>query len=289
MTETIGAPGPGGYACGWDVIHACNYRCPYCFFIPSWAQAPEENNRRHLACSRADWLGFWERMHSKYGRFQVEIAGGEPFLYPDFIPMISEIGRQHDVRIVTNLSVEVEDFLGRFDPRGVAFAASFHPHHASQEVFRRKLRCLREAGFSTMASVVAYPEFFGDLSGILEAFRADGIEVYLNPYQGIFRDRAYPQAYTREQKAWLHGYSPSPSREFLMRTASPRGRRCAAGQRYFRLWPDGTAYRCCPATEIGERPLGHIKAPDFSLRPESAPCPAEKCSAPNEIVHLIEG
>ena len=37
------------YSCGWDVVHACNYRCPYCFFLPSWAVDQAAMDQRHLS------------------------------------------------------------------------------------------------------------------------------------------------------------------------------------------------------------------------------------------------
>ncbi len=273
-------------SCGWDIIHACNYRCPYCFFLPSWAAHPDENNRRHLACSREEWLGFWERCHEQAGAFQIEVAGGEPCCHPDLIPLLRGVSRRHRLRVVTNLSLDVETVIGVLDPAAVSWSVSFHPTQTSLEALLPKLRRLAAAGFATTASIVAYPESFGALEGWRARIAAAGIPCFLNPFQGTWNGRRYPQSYTPAEADVLGRTALSEAADLRMGRRSPRGLPCAAGRRYLRLWPDGSIYRCCAATELGLGPVGHIRDEKIPLSAVDEPCPAQRCFAPNEAVLL---
>lgn len=273
------------YSCGWDLTHSCNYRCTYCFFIPSWTHDAERTNTRHEVCSPQDWIAFWERLKARYGEFYVEVAGGEPFSHPRAAELLSAVSGLHRLRVVTNLSAPVT-VLERFDPGRLSYSASYHPQLADEAVFLAKLERLKDAGFEVMASVVAHPSVFAQLQGLCERFSRRGVELYINPFQGSFAGRGYPDAYTSAERDWLCRHTDELARHYRLRDESPFGRACAAGRRYFRLWPDGTIHRCCPVTEMGLAPLGRITDSDFRLDEEDAPCPARVCFAPNEIVLL---
>ncbi|HAZ08914.1 MAG TPA: hypothetical protein DCZ01_10425 [Elusimicrobia bacterium] len=276
------------YSCGWDLVHVCNYRCPYCFFLPSWAVNEAEMSRRHLSCSREDWLDFWRRCFDQLGSFRIEIAGGEPFSHPDLLPLVREISRRHTIRLVTNLSVDVREILTELDPARVAFSVSFHPSQARFEKLLEKLRLLKQAKFEVVVSIVAYPPYLRGLEGWMAVLEREGLRCFLNPFQGSFEDREYPLSYTVEDSLVLRQNTFPEEPEIRMRQASPRGLLCAAGSSYFRIWPDGAIHRCCAATELGLRPLGHIHDRIIPVSPEAAACPADRCFAPNEVSCLIK-
>lgn len=277
-----------GYSCGWDLVHVCNYRCPYCFFLPSWAANEDEMSRRHLSCSREDWLGFWRRCFDQLGSFRIEIAGGEPFSHPDLLVLVREISRRHMIRLVTNLSADVGGVLAEFDPARVALSVSFHPSHVRFEKLLDKLRLLKQAKFEILVSIVAYPPYLRSLESWVAVLEREGLRCFLNPFQGSFEDRDYPLSYTVEDSLFLRQNTFTEEPEIRMRQASPRGRLCSAGSRYFRIWPDGAIHRCCAATELGLRPLGHIRDRVIPVSPEAAACPADRCFATNEVSCLIE-
>ncbi len=275
--------------CCWQLTHACNYRCPYCFFIPDWREKLAETNARHLKCSEGDWLGFWRRIRSLYGEYRISVLGGEPFSLPNLLPLLGEICRLHRVEILTNLSWKPEEALHRLDPDRVSFEASFHPHFARIEPFLEQIVRIRDSGFQTRASVVAYPDFFEDLAGFRTDFEKASIPLSFRPFRGAFNGRKYPANYTKQQREWLRENSPDPG-TFLaeMELLNPRGRECAAGQLYFSAWPNGDVYRCNTLSGEQAPVVGSIRDRDFRLLPACSPCPARACACPAEYPYLID-
>lgn len=280
-----------GRACSWEILHACNYRCPYCFFIPSWENNLEETNSRHRDCAPEEWTRFWRRLHELYGSFEIDVVGGEPFLYPRFIPLIRELSRWHTFTIITNLSWSVSDAAG-LDPARVRLQPSFHPHFAEIGEFTHKVLRLRALGFTANVIIVSYPPIFEQLPGMLDVLRASGIPCWVAPYQGTYEGQTYPAAFTAEQKAWMYGTHGKEARggfDVGVKTRSPEGRMCASGNAYFRAYPDGVVYRCISVKDLpGGKPIGHMKDPQFRLADAATPCPATYCYSPLEYRNLLD-
>jgi hypothetical protein len=279
-----------GGDCSWELLHACNYRCPYCFFIPSWERAPEATNRAHHACSPGDWLAFWRRLRERRGEFGIELSGGEPFLYPDFTRLLAGVAALHRPRVITNLSWDPALARG-LDPARVRFLASFHPHFAEAAEFERKLAALADADFRVSVVLVAYPPLFDRLPGLKARFESLGHETLVSPFQGSHEGRAYPEGYGAAQRAWLRDARPAGFGEELfavgVKDASPRGRPCGAGSRYFRAYPDGSVWRCVSLKDAaGARPIGHIRDARLPLEAGPSPCPADACLCPAEYRRL---
>jgi MoaA/NifB/PqqE/SkfB family radical SAM enzyme len=250
---------------------------------------PDGTNGRHRACSARDWLRFWKRIFDLYGSFEIDVVGGEPFLYPGFVPLIRRVSAWHRLTLTSNLSWDVRKAAG-LDPARVALHPSFHPDFVGIGRFIGKVLALRRRGFKSHAIVVAYPPLFRRLPGFRRRLERAGIPCWVAPYQGVYAGRQYPAAFTREQKDWLHGTHPGePKRafEFGVQEASPRGRLCGSGMRYFRAYPDGWVYRCISAKDSPRaKPLGHIKDAGFALASEALPCKAERCCSPLEYRNL---
>ncbi|MFA6092617.1 MAG: hypothetical protein WCU88_13420 [Elusimicrobiota bacterium] len=279
-------------SCSWEILHACNYRCPYCFFIHCWERSPEEINTRHARCSAQDWLRFWSRLHETSGSFKIEVVGGEPFLYPGFIPLIKTISQQHSLLIVTNLSVPIAEIAEQLDPKKVRLHSSFHPHFAEIGDFLDKNKALQAKGFRVTTTMVSYPPIFDQLPRFRDILESAGISCWVAPYQGTYEGRSYPESFTQEQKDWLYSTHGAESRtgfQHGVHSLRPMGKPCTAGQKYFRAYPDGWVHRCSAAKDTTcSQAIGNIKDPDFRLLSDPTPCPAMHCNSPMEYHKLVE-
>ena len=118
----------------WDIHYKCNFRCPYCWFFKNW----ETMEKRNIYLSVQEWMVHWGRIHQKYGSIRVEITGGEPFLYPDFIELIKQLSSLHKVKITTNMSGDIETFVKVIDPQRVNLDMNFHILFSGLDPFIKK-------------------------------------------------------------------------------------------------------------------------------------------------------
>lgn len=271
------------FSCEWEIIHVCNYRCPYCPY--PWEDA--ELAQRHKACSNDDWIKFWRQLFETHGTFRVGLTGGEPGLRRDLPELLEEISRWHRFEMTTNLSWDVRSVAGRIPTDRIVFYPTFHPHFVEVEEFLEKAALLRRTGYRVVARMVAYPPLFGDLPGFKRRFEEAGILARFNAFFGEYNGRMYPEAYSPQERVWLREQTNIAEKPYSINLAleSPRGRLCESGARYFRVYPNGDVYRCAPVVEM-KRVLGNIRDPGFSLKAEASACPADRCFCLTEYMYL---
>ncbi|MBI5241189.1 MAG: radical SAM protein [Elusimicrobia bacterium] len=250
----------------WNMHWRCDYRCSYCFFAGHW----EEYSRRFIERSTEEWLACWRRIRERHGRALLTITGGEPFIFPDFLNLISGLSDIHwPINISTNASVPWDGFIAAVDPKKVSVSVSFHPEYHEIGPFLGRLKGLRAAGFSGCNNFVAYPPQLKDLPRLAAAFQGIGESLKVIPFIGRFEGRTFPEGYTAEQRKLL-GMSDD-----WVDNKRRKGRACLAGCRSALLLPDGSVTRCGQVGDPGI--FGNICDPDFSLLPGPAPCDVELC------------
>lgn len=271
------------YACTWELLYECNYRCPYCFLPFDAETSAAYPGQGHP--DAAAWIGFWKRLFEERGSFLVSLTGGEVSLHRDFFLFLEEVGRWHSFRITTNLSWDVDRLIGRADPSKISFGASFHPHFAVFDTYAEKLLRLKAAGFGVSAMMVAYPPLLEKVPAYLERLRGLGVPVSLDPFHGLYNGRHYPEAYSEQERLWLResDWSRETIHDIKLGARRTRDLPCEAGARYFRVLADGSVYRCLGAKDI---PLGNIRDADFRLKAGPAPCPSDRCMCGSEYIYL---
>lgn len=265
----------------WDIHYKCNFRCPYCWFYKEWARM----GQRSLYLSPEEWMVHWRRIYDKYGKARIEIVGGEPFIYPNFIELVKMISSLHSVKITTNLSGNIERFVQEVNPELVDLDLNFHVLFIDLETVLKKTLLLKKAGFKGGICYLAYPPQMHKIQSLSETFRKEGINFALAAFWGEHNGKKYPNAYTEEEKEMMRPYLGDIDRvTYHLNAQSPKGRLCNAGYMYADIQADGNVVRCA---QLGHKSIGNITDDMFNLLEKPLPCEAETCPG-NEYDNLIQ-
>jgi len=183
----------------WDITYECNYRCTYCFlnFEPSMKSV------KTVRLDPAGWIRIWEYIYNKYGQCHMQVTGGEPFVYPKFREIVAGLCDMHTMDFSTNLSWDVKEFSKKVSNERVKIDASFHPEHTNFTEFSRNLCFLRDEGYITGVTMVAYPPMLDTIIECIESFEKIGYKLIIYPYRGPYNGMFYPDEYNSEERKRL--------------------------------------------------------------------------------------
>jgi len=258
-----------------------NFRCPYCWFYKGWAEAA----KRNIYLSPEEWMVHWKRVYDKYGSICIEITGGEPFIYPNFIELVKLLSSIHKVKITTNMSGDIETFVREIDPERVNLDLNFHPLFAEVEAFIKKVLLLKEAGFKAGVCYLAYPPQMGRIDMFRKRFQEIGINFALAAFWGNYAGKKYPESYTQEEIEFIRPFLGDIDRIiYHLKGESPKGKLCNAGYKYAVIQADGKVIRC---GQLADRIISNLMDADFHLLDNPEPCQADTCPC-NEYGNLLE-
>ena len=290
----------------WDIQYQCNYHCTYCFL--NFEQSSAKIKR--VILTQDEWSKIWSDIYKRYGECQIQITGGEPFIYPDFIDLITRLSRLHMFSFSTNLSWDVEEFINKVPPHRAKIDTSFHPEFAKLEDFLNKVKILTTHGYLTSVTMVAYPPLLKELHYFGDKFKDNGIKLIIYPYRGPYGGRFYPEGYTEEEVALIRqsdvdkgeGVSKRLMIKYLPNSENPGNnsassiaigsrdkndavinentelKRCLMGYRYAKILPNADVYRCCAAIWDKTKAfknwgsLGNLVKKTFRLQDEPTAC-----------------
>jgi len=274
----------------WKIHNKCNYRCPYCFNYGEWAELSRLD--RHFPPDK--WIGAWHKIYEKYGSVHIKIAGGEPFIYPDFFALIKELSKEHSTEIITNLSASKEKliaFLSQMDPGRMVLFLSFHPLFESFEIFLEKALIVKEKGFGSCINFVAYPPDLKRMQYFKDKFEAKELNFFPLPFRGAYEHISYPDGYTENERNLIHDcstsrdISPEPKANLKEMLSPPKtkGKLCYAGQKFACIESNGTVYRC---SDSRNKVLGDFFDENFVFFDKPMPCEIDNC--PCEFRWLVK-
>lgn len=271
----------------WDIHLACNYKCPYCW----WHGKEEEINKKNFYVNIDKVIDAWRRMYDKYGKVKLSITGGEPFLYPNFDKFLIECSKLHEILVITNLEFFKVDLLKQIEYKNnLTINPSFHPLSADTGKFIEKVKMLEKYNMLQAVSLVAYPIFIKDIDKYKKIFKEKGVvhNISLQPYNGIFKGKQYPDSYTDEEREKIGLLIAKRGGEnFLMESFNPKGKKCNAGKIYGQISPNGNVKKCGGWSEEEDTFIGNIFDVDFKMLEEASICNCYKC-VENEWAFLLE-
>ena len=290
----------------WDIMYECNYNCTYCFL--NFEET--KNHFKTVYLKPQEWLRIWKDIYNRYGQCHMQITGGEPFVYPEFIDLISGLAKMHSFSISTNLSWNVNEFIAKTQPEKIRIDAAFHPEFTNVDEFLNKLIKLKDSNYMTSVTMVAYPPLLAKIKDLGKVFKLGGFDLILYPYRGPFQDRDFPMEYSEEELILLEELGLKLGRNVSKRLENrhlttkfirdtddkkndiadskqpqespsiqkPTYKACRMGQRYAKILPNGDAFRCCASVwdetknweSWGE--LGNLAKQTFNLLERPGPC-----------------
>ncbi len=282
--KTASLPGHNGkVSFNWDITPVCNYRCPYCWFYGKWA----EMKKQEAKVPPEDLENFWMRMYEKYAKINIFITGGEPFLYPGFIDLVSSLARWHRIEVVTNLSWPVKARIDQLNSPNIRLHPSFHPLFADFGEFVDKLLLLKERGLAENPSYVAWPPQIPAMKHYADKFKGYGIKMFAQSFFGEYKGVKYPQGYTDEEREMISPYlGERGGKPFQTEAVYTKGKLCYAGCSYGVIHADGEVLRCGGLQSLDAR-VGNILDKDFRLLEQAMPCASEVCPC-NEWALLLK-
>jgi MoaA/NifB/PqqE/SkfB family radical SAM enzyme len=257
----------------WHINDLCNFKCKYCFFPYFTKENPE--------VGRLSPEQIVEAFNKTGRRWHLYIAGGEPFLYPNFVELVNQLKPYHPIQISTNLfNKNVKDFVERVTPENIIMInGSLHiAHHnkSSLAQFISNYHLFLEKGFNIVVTYVTYPPLFSRMEEDFKYMREQGIK-HIHPltFQGEYEGKKYPGNYTKEQIKLIRDLSIDKREIFV--TANKlnfKNKLCRAGKDYFYMEIDGEVYKCGTIRES----CGNLFAGTFNPADHPMTCPMSHCN-----------
>lgn len=270
----------------WDIHYKCNYACPYCWFDGKW----DEIKCNNIYPGTAKLLSYWENIHKRYGPVHIEIAGGEPTIYPDFAGFVGELTKMHDIGVTSNIAGDIEGFLTLEKKFNIGM--SFHPLFIKYEDFIKRALMLKNSGFGNTVLYLAYPipEVIDRIPEYKKLFGEQGFLFTVLSFWGKYKGLDYPQNYSEAQKKILFpaiGVRGESNQKYQLDPVVTRGKPCNAGHTYALVHPNGDAYRCGGGNwKDQHQPFCNLFTDSFRLLEKPEPCESEHCPC-NEWSFLL--
>jgi MoaA/NifB/PqqE/SkfB family radical SAM enzyme len=266
----------------WDIHLACNYKCPYCWF---YGKDEEVRHKNHYP-GTSEIISAWKRIYTKYGKVNISITGGEPFLYPDFAFIASEISKMHYIEIITNLSADISGFINKAVKENVEINPSFHPLFADKDEFIIKVKVLKNEGLLKALTLVAWPAYIKNYNELKDFFKKHGIDLIIQPFFGEYNGIRYPDGYNKEELLIIYPHlAELGGKKVSTKTPETIGKLCSAGKYYGVIEPNGNVRRC-GGHNSSDKIVGNIFDDNFSLLKQALPCTSNLCPC-NESLFLL--
>jgi organic radical activating enzyme len=246
----------------WCVTWQCNFACPYC-----WQRQDPQTYRVKNDISCEQWLNIWEKISERFDDIRIGITGGEPFLYGDFIRLLTELPDNISYEITSNLSLlNVEEFLSyeKLRKHCLGIACSFHPSNPSNstdymDVFFDKARKLSVLTYTKIIFVPADSDL-----RFYEALRnfCDENRIVLQVKKNIVPPERKDDE-PREERI-TSGESASegiPVNESYMHEEVS----CSSGFSHLALLPNADVWPCYTKAALKEDYIGNLLSEEFSF------------------------
>ncbi|MCH9688999.1 MAG: radical SAM protein [Deltaproteobacteria bacterium] len=272
-------PAPARGVISWNMNTSCNYRCSYC--------------TQRFMDDRGRWARDVPRFIEAFGRlpgpWEVKMSGGEPFVHPQFLEIVTALAAlEFRISVVTNFSAKrstLEAFVDAAGPHLGVVSCSLHLEYVSitddpaardtlSDFIARAqwVQSRLPSTGSVCVTCVATRTNLPTLAALRARFDAAGLVFKVQPHK---RDREVIEyaPHERQQLVQLGGHN-------LTGSIAPDfgGQPCWAGSKYFIVDDRGLAFRCYPARRYRVERMGNLLDDGFALADGPTPCRYRYCN-----------
>jgi lysophospholipase L1-like esterase len=265
----------------------CNYSCPYCYYVGLW------NPSDAFFGTIDQWRQAFLRSFGKQ-RLVFYLAFGEPSIGGRFFDILEMTAseRNWELRMTSNIAGPLERIVETPLARDgrLHINASFHPLTIDRDEFLRKAFLLREHGIEVPVVYVAYPPFLDRLEDDIATFAQHGFVVHLRRFQGRYREKVYPEAYTDEERRFLARFMDDGSIKYMLNQQPNTGELTYSGLHFFivdnvgnvgydsNVFQPYTRYRCI---------FGNIHQGNFRPLLRPGPYPGQREGTVDGVANLV--
>ena len=274
------------YEMAWFVNTFCNFNCVYCH---PGAHSKKESKVVGLYSPKK----IAECFDNTGKIWNIHLTGGEPFFYPKFIELCTQLTKNHIISIDTNLShPDLVLFTKKINPLKVSeIKCSLHIKELEElpslvNSFIKKALLLKKRRFAISIRYVSYPPLLSRIKGDIDFFAQYGLEVKPKIFRGDYLGKLYPNSYTPKEKEFLGKYINDDKEKIILKGGlSSKGKLCSAGYLFFTMSQNGNVYRCDSAmASHGKVSMGNLFEGTFKTFDKAYNCPYETCRCPYQAL-----
>ncbi len=132
----------------FELTPFCNFKCKMCYIRLTKEQAEKQG----YLLTKEEWLKIAHQAKD-IGVLKLSLTGGEPFTYPDFWELYSELNKMGFlISILSNGSLINEDVIEKLREYGMPFSMKITVYGASNETYCEV--CGDENGFDKMSTAI---------------------------------------------------------------------------------------------------------------------------------------
>jgi lysophospholipase L1-like esterase len=265
----------------------CNYKCPYCYYVGLWHPTD------YFFGTVEQWHDGFRRSFGKQP-LVFYLAFGEPSIGANFFEILDMAADEPNwqLRMTSNVAGPVKDIVKTRLARDgrLHINASFHPLTVDRDEFLKTVLFLREHGIEVPVVYVAYPPFMDRLEDDVEAFARHGFVVHLRRFQGVFKGREFPYAYTDAERRYLARFMDDGSIKYMLNQQHNTGDLTYSGLHFFvvdnvgnvgydsNLFPPYSKFRCF---------FGNVHQGNFRPLTRPGPYPGRRQATVDGVANLV--
>jgi len=265
----------------WECTTVCNYSCSYC-----WPANHDGVNRWPDELQTQQLLSTIEQFR-QHQPLSLDIMGGEPTLWPDFVDFCKQLGNNTSITFSTNASRSLR-WWSMFDAPVDEIVISWHPEYTDNQHIMRVIELLHQQ-YRTVVHLMDHPLYTAQLNDFYQQLEHSNYQINCqvkklqHPTQGTMISAAgTTQSFSRTthkradflQTPWLVDNSEVDINEFYNQAHNQfQGWHCELGKDYLYIQADGEVFGAACRTGGS---LGNIYD-NYTYQPVAQTCPHVQC------------